>query len=244
MLLLNKIQSVQSFVSPSICGYAHGQLNGPLWSIKIEFECYILVAILGLVGLLRKRAFVLAGFLLAHIAYIALAPQQHAFARFEHYFDHFRCLTFFMAGMTFYVYRDRIPRTPLLCWLATALIAICIAIHHIDWSLPVCGGYLLFYGAYNAKWRMENFGEKRDLSYGLYVYGWPVQLLLITRLGNHMNGYEFFVLSFAVAALCALASWTFIESPALRLKGRTAAKLPMPPRAVLPSDEPSAATAA
>jgi peptidoglycan/LPS O-acetylase OafA/YrhL len=55
-------------------------------------------------------------------------------------------------------------------------------------------------------------------SYGLYVYGYPIQQLL-AHFRVHEHGFGiFFVTGFAIAGLCAVLSWRLIEHPALGLK--------------------------
>lgn len=62
-----------------------------------------------------------------------------------------------------------------------------------------------------------NLGKLPDFSYGTYLYGWPVQQLLI------MAGLSSPLMLFAVATplawLVGLASWYGVERYALRLKG-------------------------
>jgi peptidoglycan/LPS O-acetylase OafA/YrhL len=82
------------------------------------------------------------------------------------------------------------------------------------------GGYALFYFALRFKSaRLNRVGGKVDLSYGIYLYAWPIQSLLIWH-HRHISPWILFAVSAAMAGICAYASWMFIESPALSLKGR------------------------
>jgi peptidoglycan/LPS O-acetylase OafA/YrhL len=56
-----------------------------------------------------------------------------------------------------------------------------------------------------------------DLSYGIYLYGFPIQQVLMSRFGK-MSALENFWCSLPVTALFALGSWFLIEQPALRAK--------------------------
>lgn len=217
MITLWPVQPVRAYTSFA----AQGTLDGPMWSIQPEFWCYILVALLGAIGLLqRRRGLVLAALLICDVLYILAAPQQHGPLILAYKFDYLRCLTCFLTGMTFWLYRDAIPRSPVLCAAAVLGLAGAIAAKHFDYSLAICGGYLLFYGAYNSKWRLDGFAGRGDLSYGLYLYGWPVQIMLVNFLGARMGPYGLFALALPLACLCAALSWRLVESPALRLKTR------------------------
>ena len=62
--------------------------------------------------------------------------------------------------------------------------------------------------------------SKHDFSYGVFLYGFPVQLTL-TVLGVPRLGFlPYLALSFIVTVPLAIASWLFVERPALRLKSR------------------------
>jgi peptidoglycan/LPS O-acetylase OafA/YrhL len=82
------------------------------------------------------------------------------------------------------------------------------------WVLPPA----LFWLA--ARLPLGGFEERvgGDYSYGLYIYGYPVQQML-SHFGAASLGYPAFLsLSFAAAGLLAAASWHWIERPALSLK--------------------------
>jgi peptidoglycan/LPS O-acetylase OafA/YrhL len=59
-----------------------------------------------------------------------------------------------------------------------------------------------------------------DLSYGIYIYAWPVQQLLICWLGKETNYFVLIVPTLALTIGLAYLSWHWVESVALRLKPR------------------------
>jgi peptidoglycan/LPS O-acetylase OafA/YrhL len=73
--------------------------------------------------------------------------------------------------------------------------------------------------------RLRTVGARRDLSYGLYVYAWPAQKLVLLAGAAMWPVGTFGLVALALALLLAWASWTWVESPALRLKAWTPAFL-------------------
>src|SRR5207342_3463731 len=64
-----------------------------------------------------------------------------------------------------------------------------------------------------------------DLSYGLYLYGWPAQQLAwMLPAGKSVAGN--IVIATTIALTCAGLSWFLIEHPMLRLKKRFVARGP------------------
>jgi peptidoglycan/LPS O-acetylase OafA/YrhL len=57
-----------------------------------------------------------------------------------------------------------------------------------------------------------------DLSYGTYLYAFPIQMFTMTRWLNAGNVWALTALDVALALGCAALSWRFVERPALRLK--------------------------
>jgi len=67
-----------------------------------------------------------------------------------------------------------------------------------------------------------------DLSYGLYIYGWPVEQTVLCLRPAATWG-ELFLIAYPAAALVAFLSWHLVEKRALWLKrGPLAAARPAP----------------
>ena len=56
------------------------------------------------------------------------------------------------------------------------------------------------------------------VSYGMYVFGYPVQQMLVHRLGPTTSVPVLFGCTVVITLVLAIASWHFIEAPALALK--------------------------
>jgi peptidoglycan/LPS O-acetylase OafA/YrhL len=88
--------------------------------------------------------------------------------------------------------------------------------------------------------------QRHDISYGCYIYAFPVQQLLAV-LGLHRAGIVVYVaVTCVLTTALAVLSWRHLESPAVRLAGRLP-RLPKaaaaPPRlrlehGLVPADEP------
>jgi peptidoglycan/LPS O-acetylase OafA/YrhL len=61
-----------------------------------------------------------------------------------------------------------------------------------------------------------------DLSYGLYIYGWPVEQTVL-YLRPDASWLELFLLAYPATAAVAFLSWHLVEKRALRLKPATLA---------------------
>jgi peptidoglycan/LPS O-acetylase OafA/YrhL len=69
-----------------------------------------------------------------------------------------------------------------------------------------------------------------DVSYGVYVYAFPVQQSLWALWGSGLSPGVMFAIAAPITYLLALLSWRLIERPALRLKrrGRRPQRAPAP----------------
>lgn len=195
--------------------------DGSLWTLVYEFKCYLLIGALAVGGVLRRArpvvmaltAGVFVVVLLQSAGVTAVAgfvPQiggAPSFARFTLYF---------LLGALFHLFRGRVPLDDRLGVLALATSV--LTLHEGGW---VAVGTVAF--AYTTLWAAvripaQRLGTTRDFSYGLYIYGFPVQQLL-AEYGFQRHGLASYLLvSLAGAGALAVASWYCVESPALRLK--------------------------
>lgn len=198
-------------------------VNGSLWTIRPEFELYLIVAALGLAGAYRRRtvALILAGgtfIVWAVTTYHVGALHDHAVNALGSHIAWTTFFLYFLAGMTFYLYRGRIPHSHLLFAGSIAVIVVTAATDGLALALPMFGAYAFMYIAFSTKIRLYGFARNRDLSYGVYLYAWPVQQLVVLYLGARLNAYTLFLIALPLTCGMAAISWYAVERPFLRLK--------------------------
>ena len=111
---------------------------------------------------------------------------------------------------------------------AIALLVACFAVvpSRGELAMVVFGGYLMFYlGQMHLSW-LEAMSRLPDISYGIYLYGWPVESLWIWF--HRGSPWIAFLGSTIICFALGWLSWHFVERPALALKGKPTAKLPAP----------------
>ena len=90
--------------------------------------------------------------------------------------------------------------------------------HLAEAALAILGGYILFWFAFNVRSpKLAAIGQKVDMSYGVYLYAWPVQKLLIWS-DPIISPSLVFIETAAIASVLALGSWWLVEKPFLNLK--------------------------
>jgi peptidoglycan/LPS O-acetylase OafA/YrhL len=130
-----------------------------------------------------------------------------------------RLTALFLTGVSFFLFRQQIAyRSSYAALAAIGLVALLFHSQIAGPAVAVLGGYLVFWFAFLPETPILNaINSKTDLSYGVYLYAWPIQMLLIRYLHGVTPG-AVMVLTAIGAALLAFASWTVIEKPALYYK--------------------------
>ena len=218
-----------------------GSINESTWTIPFEILCYFLVAAFGLLGLFRRPAVVLL-LTFALLVCVQWPPQTilmaygPTFPRLHvPYLGDLKYLpllsVYFLSGVLFFLYRERVPHSPWLFGASLALVA--LALGHLPLApllfavFPTFGLYALFYLAFLPLGRLHAWAKRGDLSYGVYLYAFPLQRLLISEQfrGYHLSPLTLFVSAWVLSCGAAALSWRFVERPALRHKP----KAPGPP---------------
>ncbi|RYG24178.1 acyltransferase [bacterium] len=212
------------------------ETNTPLWSIRFELFCYALVILFGYLGALKNRVFTLAAFVLATAvftlhAYRIPSAWHISLPWFDQIDDLPRLISFFLSGTVFYLYREKIPYSDALGLLSAVGFVVAYKFFPTI-GIPIFGTYLLFYIAFNRRLRLYDFGKRGDISYGLYLYGFPIQQLLVYHFGDTLRQISpaiagrvvIVVLNLALTILVALASWHFVEKPFLKMKKKSPAR--------------------
>jgi peptidoglycan/LPS O-acetylase OafA/YrhL len=83
--------------------------------------------------------------------------------------------------------------------------------------LPIAGSYAILWLALSASSPLRHFSPSNDISYGVYLYGWPTQKLLLWYFPTLPLGMQM-LLTLSVSMLLGWASWTLLEKRCLALK--------------------------
>lgn len=206
---------------PVFEGLPEPQVNGSMWTIMREFACYLAVMMLGLSGGIRRRGVWLALTVTGFAAYLyASFGLPVPFAPLGQLLNDpiLRLGSLFFAGGCFYLYRDcyRFTRRGALV-SAVVLLALMFSRRYAELGLATFGGYLLFYFAFRPMWLTESFNRLPDISYGVYLYGWPVQTLLVAYLPPLSPWLKLGLACLIVLPLSVLSCY-LVEQPLLKLK--------------------------
>jgi peptidoglycan/LPS O-acetylase OafA/YrhL len=195
--------------------------NGSLYTLVYEFSCYIAVGLLAVFGVVRRATVIPVAAACVCFVISLLEASGHPISNIPFVSDPqmMNFAFFFFAGASLHAYADRLPMNDIIGglasaaalatlfgggWLIVGRVAFCLAIPWLATRLP-----------------FRAVGVKRDLSYGVYIYAFPVQQSL-SEYGLQARGlFAYVLLSFIGAYALAWVSWHCVERPALSAKGWT-----------------------
>jgi peptidoglycan/LPS O-acetylase OafA/YrhL len=199
-------------------------LNGSLWTLRYEFWCYLILLGYASSGMLKSRRTTLISWLAIMLVYrimnhYHIAPLQGREVRLIGAPAVYpRFLTYFFAGIAVFQYKNVLRRSNRWAVLALVLLAVtCITGHGFEVWLAAAGSWLVFYLGFGNEWPISRKLHGNDLSYGIYLYGYPVEQLLIRYAGG-IAPIPLLLLALAPTTIFALVSWHWVEKPALMRK--------------------------
>jgi peptidoglycan/LPS O-acetylase OafA/YrhL len=196
--------------------HARSAVNGSLWTLGVEFSCYIAVAAVGLA--LRERARPIAFGILGLLAILIVATSA-VWDVPKGIFDACRVVPFFAAGA---IIRTSLPprllnwRTAialLVVWEATAILWPSCALA-AGWTVVPYASIAIGVVATPVVRRAARFG---DLSYGTYLWAFLIQQVELDVAGRVPLVFDIPIVV-AMTVGIAWISWNCIERPALSFK--------------------------
>jgi peptidoglycan/LPS O-acetylase OafA/YrhL len=197
-------------------------VNISLWTLPLEFLMYVVVAVVGFIGLLRNRRLFNLAVVAAFAGYV-LADGKLPLVDDRHGSE---LLMYFIAGAAFYVNRDLVT---LRAVPAVALLAAAMGLSLVDapWLHPAiifAFAYFVLWLGFTRRIRLPNLAARGDLSYATYLYAAFVTQAWIWALGP-FDPWLLTLATVSVTLPLAWLSWHLVESPALSAKPRVAARL-------------------
>lgn len=197
-------------------------VNGSLWTLPKELLMYAVLAMIWLVaGLMsqirlgeRKRIFKV----LVSITFLGSALFYFLVLKEFVEDSNARLLTVFCFGACISLFRDRLPVDGRLV-IAMGVAILLSTVHRqlFFFAYTLFFPYVVICCALWQSGRLQDFNRIGDYSYGLYVYAFPVQQVIVSFVRG-VQPVGLFGLSFLVTLALAFLSWRFVEKPALSMK--------------------------
>jgi peptidoglycan/LPS O-acetylase OafA/YrhL len=207
-------------------------VNGSIWTLPMELTGYLFVLAFGALGLFRRAPWLTVVLMLSLIALdrrfeasIGNPGDGGSFLQVP-IGSMVAFLVAFSIGMVLHAYRDRIPLSPVVAW---SLVGLQVAVHTTPvgaLTLPFMAGYGALVLAHHWPARLEGYDSWVFGSYGLYIWAFPIQQLLIMTGADKQ--WSLTLTALPLTYLCGWLSWHYIEQPTLSLRRYLRRRKPRP----------------
>jgi peptidoglycan/LPS O-acetylase OafA/YrhL len=214
------LKTTTTFLSlqlPGVTDYDGGEtINGPIWTLHFEWMCYLVLAAMALLGVMKRR-WVFFGLYVAAMAtlFFVLGPVAVDGERGKLFMFLF-LFGYFGAGVLIQLFSDRLLWSRALMLASVALLAGVYATP-LDYLLaPLLTAYLVV-GIGLLRFPETPLTTGVDLSYGVYLTH-SVVLMALMNIYPFQSWLLLFAVCWPVSLLLAYGTWKWVEEPALKQK--------------------------
>ncbi|HEY5524523.1 MAG TPA: acyltransferase [Clostridium sp.] len=206
-----------SFIRDVFSNNPQKTINGSLWSLRFEFLGYLILPIIYSCFKKKRIYALIATIFLAVLEFFQLSfrniPGEFLFS--YNITLIIRCGFYFMMGGVFYLYKDKIKIHPCTIALLLLLFIPAAFLGIYKYAVMIMLPYIVIgLGILVRKDPSKKYG---DFSYGIYIYAYPIQQILIYLFKNKLNVSSLFFTSFLITLVLAILSYKFIEKPFIGL---------------------------
>lgn len=197
-------------------------INGSLWTLPVEFFCYFTVAVLGSLNLWS-----VSNRIASSLIVVTLLATYASLVFGVRFTPHFEMLAVFWFGVAYGYCRqlgwgEVLKRGGYRFLLASPLLLyLTLGDRGVERFAMLCVAALLVHAAMRCSFGAKITDRLGDLSYGVYIFAFPIQQCIVHLAGNRHWSFEALLgMSFLVTFALAFVSWHLIEKPALSFKPR------------------------
>lgn len=190
-------------------------VNGSIWTVPFELECYAAIAVLRIAGVSKRPILFTSVALCALLAFSAEGGTLPVISRIRGEliivsFSRGDLILPFVFGVAIYLLRNWLPFSLPLFVLSLTLSLVLVYFRPTTYfATPFVAYSTAYIGLLNP--RRTLLGRGADYSYGIYLYGYPLQQAACQLLPGGTFWLLNIVYGVVFSGLAAYLSWTFIE---------------------------------
>ena len=197
-------------------------VNGSLWTIPVELAIYVLVPLLTLIPMKKKTPIVGAVLLVLclalNICKVYLFPTKQIVVWGNDLLQATDLLPAFFLGHIFSFVDKKYFNWQIGTIVFLIVSFLSIPLPYSDLVFPATLAYFVLSFGNAERPVFRNWFKKSDFSYGLYLYGFPIQQIMYVLLKKaNLHPLLMTFICFAIVLGFAILSWYFVEKPANKL---------------------------
>lgn len=181
-----------------------GVINGPLWTLPIEFVCYLVLLLAYKLNLVNKKSYKYVA-LLVIVAFVGinLIPLS-----IKGYIQ--PCFLFFW-GSFYWIYRDKITMNNTYFLISLVAFVLLIVLGYGQVASFLFVPYLTLYIAFCLPQCNNRLASLGNISYDIYLCGWPIQQMVISLFGGSMLVGMNILISIPLSILVGYITYSLVE---------------------------------
>lgn len=188
--------------------------NGSLWTIACEIYCYLILFFLAALDLIGIPIAILGLVCAALFSLSVMIELPIGDATINLLY----CLPSFCLGVAMYFVHAKFGMSRAIALGCLAALLLVAPTGQLMVLFPILAAYPVIYLGLSESISLGNATKFGDLSYGTYLYGWPVEQVVQGVMGKSLSPWSLFAVSLPIAMACGWLSWHLVEKRALAFK--------------------------
>ena len=183
-------------------------INGALWTLPIELICYVVLLVIYKLKLFNKNSYKIFSIIMV-LGFIFVYCIPLPFIIFIR--GYMAPFFMFYLGSLFWVYKDQIYISRKLYYISIFILIALTLAHFGHLALCLSFPYIVIYISFQLPQCGKMLSNLGNYSYGIYLFGWPIQQMVVSAFGGSMSIVLNCFISIPLACLAGILVYNVVE---------------------------------